>query len=100
MLVAKFEDTGNPAFTVITDPDVDVRKAALDVTATLAPTLALYIKPNDIAPMILPIPLCLAHENQGGGGGNGGGIGIGTGCPSGLVPVLAIIQQALQETGH
>ncbi len=49
--------------TLIMDADVDVRKAASDALATLA----LYIKPDDIAPMILPIPLRLAHENRGGG---------------------------------
>ena len=46
--------------TLITDPDVDVRKAASDALATLA----LYIKPNDIASMILPIPLRLIHEHS------------------------------------
>lgn len=44
--------------TLITDPDVDVRKAASDALATLA----LYIKPDDIGAMILPIPLRLAHS--------------------------------------
>ncbi len=44
--------------TLITDPDLDVRKAASDGLATLA----LYIKPDDIAAMILPIPLRLAHS--------------------------------------
>jgi hypothetical protein len=50
--------------TLITDPDVDVRKAASDALATLT----LYIKQNDIAQMILPIPRRLALENKNGRG--------------------------------
>ena len=44
--------------TLITDPDLDVRKAASDALATLA----LYIKPDDIASTILPIPLHLTQQ--------------------------------------
>ena len=65
--------------TLITDADMDVRKAASDALATLA----LFIKPNDIASMILPIPLRLAHENHGmKGRGSSGGSATGTSASS------------------
>lgn len=44
---------------LITDADIDVRKAASDALASLA----LYIKTNDVASTIMPIPLRLLHEN-------------------------------------
>jgi hypothetical protein len=43
---------------LITDPDMDVRKAASDAMATLA----LYIKSHDIPAIILRIPLQLLHD--------------------------------------
>lgn len=46
--------------TLITDSDMDVRKAASDTLATLA----LYIKPEDVSSMILPIPLRMAHDDK------------------------------------
>lgn len=46
--------------TLITDPDMDVRKAASDGLATLT----LYVKPKDVIQMILPIPLRLAHDDK------------------------------------
>jgi len=52
--------------TLITDPDMDVRKSASDALATLT----LYIKPDDVALLILPIPLRLAHDNKGRSTGN------------------------------
>jgi len=45
---------------LIIDHDIDVRKAASDALATLA----LFIKPEDVAPLILPIPLRLAHDDN------------------------------------
>lgn len=45
---------------LITDPDMDVRKATSDILATLA----LYIKPDDVPSMILPIPLRLARDGN------------------------------------
>jgi len=45
---------------LITDPDMDVRKAASDALATLA----LYIKPQDIPSCILPTPLRLVQNIQ------------------------------------
>eukprot|EP00555_Chaetoceros_dichaeta_P001685 CAMPEP_0198277726 /NCGR_PEP_ID=MMETSP1447-20131203/66000_1 /TAXON_ID=420782 /ORGANISM="Chaetoceros dichaeta, Strain CCMP1751" /LENGTH=1037 /DNA_ID=CAMNT_0043972769 /DNA_START=143 /DNA_END=3256 /DNA_ORIENTATION=+ len=46
--------------TLITDADMDVRKAASDALATLA----LYIKPEDVSSMILPIPLRMAIDTK------------------------------------
>ena len=46
--------------TLIEDNDVDVRKSASDTLATLA----LYIKKEDIVPVILRIPLKLAQEQK------------------------------------
>lgn len=50
----------NHLATLIEDNDVDVRKSASDTLATLA----LYIKKEDIVPVILRIPLKLAQEQK------------------------------------
>ena len=61
--------------TLIIDPDLDVRKAASDALATLA----LYIKPEDIAAMILTIPLRLTHsKNNGNNESSNGTAGVAT----------------------